>query len=162
MQLLIRIFCNDLIDSFPFIFHILNKFKLCLAPVYIMSFAVNIKICISFKIRGVFSQAIEQSTGLLSQTLRSILSQSLEFVSTPSAHTKKLYPKKVEFFLAFPRGVEPPAYRLGGGRSIQLSYGNIMPIKYNILERKIQVENQIYGLERAKKSEKIKFLAVYY
>jgi hypothetical protein len=37
-----------------------------------------------------------------------------------------------------------------------------MPIKYNILERKIQVENQIYGVERAKKREKIKFLAVYY
>ena len=27
--------------------------------------------------------------------------------------------------MARPRGVEPPAYRLGGGRSIQLSYGRI-------------------------------------
>ncbi len=27
--------------------------------------------------------------------------------------------------MAFPRGFEPPAYRLGGGRSIQLIYGNI-------------------------------------
>ena len=28
-------------------------------------------------------------------------------------------------FLAFPRGFEHPTYRLGGGRSILLSYGNI-------------------------------------
>ena len=30
--------------------------------------------------------------------------------------------------MARPRGVEPPAYRLGGGRSIQLSYGRIYEI----------------------------------
>ena len=28
------------------------------------------------------------------------------------------------------RGVEPPAYRLGGGRSIQLSYSDIYTYKY--------------------------------
>ena len=35
-------------------------------------------------------------------------------------------------FLAFPRWFEHPTYRLGGGRSIQLSYGNIFEI-YSIL-----------------------------
>ena len=35
-------------------------------------------------------------------------------------------------FLASRRGFEPPAYRLGGGRSIQLIYGNIFKI-YSIL-----------------------------
>ena len=35
-------------------------------------------------------------------------------------------------FLAFPRSFEHPTYRLGGGRSIQLSYGNIFEI-YSIL-----------------------------
>ena len=34
--------------------------------------------------------------------------------------------------LAFPRWFEHPTYRLGGGRSIQLSYGNIFKI-YSIL-----------------------------
>ena len=35
-------------------------------------------------------------------------------------------------FLAFPRWFEHPTYRLGGGRSIQLSYGNIFKI-YSII-----------------------------
>ena len=35
-------------------------------------------------------------------------------------------------FLAFPRWFEHPTYRLGGGRSIQLSYGNIFKI-YSIV-----------------------------
>ena len=36
-------------------------------------------------------------------------------------------------FLAFPRWFEHPTYRLGGGRSIQLSYGNIFKI-YSIMD----------------------------
>ena len=36
-------------------------------------------------------------------------------------------------FLAFPRWLEHPTYRLGGGRSIQLSYGNIYK-NYEIVE----------------------------
>ena len=35
--------------------------------------------------------------------------------------------------LAFPRWFEHPTYRLGGGRSIQLSYGNIFKI-YSIMD----------------------------
>jgi hypothetical protein len=46
-------------------------------------------------------------------------------------------------FLASLRGFEPPAYRLGGGRSIQLSY------------RDIKIENIIhrYYIEFGKKSQ---------
>ena len=48
-------------------------------------------------------------------------------------------------FLAFPRGFEPPACRLGGDRSILLSYGNIT---YFILDRpfyisKTRVPNRV-------------------
>lgn len=38
-------------------------------------------------------------------------------------------------FLARPRGFEPPTYRLGGGRSILLSYGNIF--KFILITRSL-------------------------
>lgn len=46
--------------------------------------------------------------------------------------SNKKAPKKVTVSgaLAFPRGFEPPACRLGGDRSILLSYGN----KYEVFE----------------------------
>ena len=43
-------------------------------------------------------------------------------------------------FLAFPRWFEHPTYRLGGGRSIQLSYGNIFEI-YSILGLDLLIVN---------------------
>ena len=45
-------------------------------------------------------------------------------------------------FLAFPRWFEHPTYRLGGGRSIQLSYGNIFKI-YSILVLNLLNVNRI-------------------
>ena len=41
--------------------------------------------------------------------------------------------------MAFPRGFEPPTYRLGGGRSIELIYGNECLI---ILQQGIRFVNE--------------------
>lgn len=44
----------------------------------------------------------------------------------PDGMTKKQTLNCVCFLVAFPAGVEPTAYRLGGDRSILLSYGNVL------------------------------------
>ena len=56
---------------------------------------------------GFSSPAIEQSTGLFSQTLRSRWSQSLEVVSNPYLMIKqKLHPlKRMEFLFGDPDGI---------------------------------------------------------
>jgi hypothetical protein len=57
---------------------------------------------------------------------RSILSDPISFSSkTQKARTAFCKSCLGLLFLASLRGIEPPAYRLGGGRSIQLSYRDI-------------------------------------
>ena len=58
-----------------------------------------------------------------------------------SAFEKKSTTKAVQ--MAFPRWFEHPTYRLGGGRSIQLSYGNIFKI-YSIIGTNLLNVNRLY------------------
>ena len=47
-------------------------------------------------------------------------------------------------FLVFPAGVEPTAFRLGGERSILLSYGNVLRCYNNTMIAKNQFLNAIW------------------
>ena len=51
-------------------------------------------------------------------------------------------------FPAFPRWLEHPTYRLGGGRSIHLSYGNVYQIVRDLLLHVLQKVSVVGSLRR--------------